>query len=171
MLYINIYSKHFKFIAVSAHNKQNVEEIKNLLKNNISAFAGQSGVGKSALINAIFGDETTKEGYLSAKITRGKNTTRHVSLYKLSPKTYIADTPGFSALDEKLLPINENQLPYYYPEFLPLLKECKFKSCLHYKENIKDCAVKRALESGEVDKERYNRYITILNSLKEKLPY
>lgn len=160
----SVYGKFYKTVFVSAHKTINLENIKLLLKNKISAFAGQSGVGKSALLNALFGNKKTLEGMLSAKISRGKNTTRHCELFEFEPNSYIADTPGFSSLDEKLLPIEYWELPYYYPDFLEFLKNCKYKSCTH--TNEQDCGIKKAVESGQIDFSRYERYQAIYKNLK-----
>jgi len=157
------YGKYFKVIDTSAHKKIGINEIKYLLLNKTSAFAGQSGVGKSGLLNAIFGKDMTKEGVLSEKIERGKNTTRHTELYELSTNTYIADTAGFSSLDESYLPLKKAELPYYYPEFLEFLPKCKYKSCAHINEEI--CGVKDALRLGQIDEGRYQRYIEIRSKL------
>jgi len=105
----------------------------------------------------------TKEGVLSEKIERGKNTTRHTELYELSTNTYIADTAGFSSLDESYLPLKKAELPYYYPEFLEFLPKCKYKSCAHINEEI--CGVKEALRLGQIDEGRYQRYIEIRSKL------
>jgi len=161
-----VYSKFFKTIFVSAYKLTNLEQIKDSLKGKVSAFAGQSGVGKSALINSLFGDKKALEGMLSSRISRGKNTTRHCELYQFENNTYIADTPGFSSLDEKLLPIEYYELPYYYPDFLEYLKDCKYKSCTH--TNEKDCGIKQAVQNGKVDIARYERYQVIYNNLKSK---
>lgn len=163
-----VYGKHYAVISTSSKSNKNIDAVKKCLSGKISAFAGQSGVGKSALINAIFGDEKVKIGNLSAKIERGKNTTRHCELFK-TEDFYIADTPGFSALDETYLPIPEADLARFYPDFLEHLPNCKFSSCVHINE--KQCAVKNALESGKVDNDRYQRYIKIYNALKESRKY
>ena len=168
--YINkVYGKHFKIIFLSAHTQKNVDEVVNLLNGKTSAFAGQSGVGKSALINALFKEDITLEGNLSYKIARGKNTTRHIELFEIFKHSYIADTPGFTALDEAYLPITAEKLPYYYPDFLAHLSECKYKSCLHNKEQ--ECGIKKAVKEGKIDEKRYIRYLTILQALQSKKTY
>ncbi|MDD3397775.1 MAG: ribosome small subunit-dependent GTPase A [Clostridia bacterium] len=159
------YGKFYSVLEISAHKKINIDKLKKLLKGKISASAGQSGVGKSALINSIFDDEKTAEGYLSEKILRGKNTTRHCELFKVSGKTYIADTPGFSALSINLLNISYRDLPAFYPDFADFSDNCKYNSCMHLKEI--DCAVKEAVKTGLIDNERYQRYTIILEDLKE----
>lgn len=160
-----VYSNFYSVLELSAHEKINIGILKKLLSNKISAFAGQSGVGKSALINSIFDETKAVEGYLSTKILRGKNTTRHCELFKISKNSYIADTPGFSALNESLLEISYRDLPRYYPDFLVFADDCKFNSCLHLKET--ECAVKKALNSNLIDKERFKRYTIIMENLKK----
>lgn len=160
-----VYSKFYSVLELSAHKKINIDKLKKILNNKISAFAGQSGVGKSALINSLFDEIKAVEGYLSTKILRGKNTTRHCELFKISKNSYIADTPGFSSLDESLLKISYRDLSKYYPDFLLFLNDCKFNSCLHLKET--ECAVKKAVNSKLIDKERFKRYTIIMENLKK----
>lgn len=163
--YINkVYDRFYPVLELSAHRKINIDKLEKVLKGKISAFAGQSGVGKSALINSIFDDKKAVEGFLSNKILRGKNTTRHCELFKISQNSYIADTPGFSALNESLLNISYRNLPQHYPDFLNFAERCKFNSCLHIKEI--DCAVQEAVHLGLIDEERYRRYALLLESLK-----
>ena len=160
------YGKHFTITQASAKTQSGIDDLKKLLQGKKSAFAGQSGVGKSAMINAILGQQTAVEGDLSVKIGRGKNTTRHAQLFKIAPKTYLADTAGFSSLDEAYLPINAQELAAYYPEFVEFLPGCKFSTCTHLHEP--DCAVKHALKDGKIDEGRYQRYQVIFENLKNK---
>ena len=159
------YGKHFEIVEVSAHKGAGIDNLLALLQGKTCAFAGQSGVGKSALINAIVGNGAAVEGELSSKIERGKNTTRHTELFEIAHNTFLADTAGFSSLDETFLPINADELGRYYPEFVELAPKCKFSTCTHLHEP--DCAIKKALESGEIDKGRYERYQTIYDNLKQ----
>lgn len=161
-----VYGKFYNTVVFSSLQGKGLEQIKNKIKGTTSAVAGQSGVGKSALLNALLGEQIAVVGELSEKIERGKNTTRHTQLYKLAPNTYLADTAGFSALEEKFLPISAEELPYYYPDFIAQLPDCKFSSCSHTVEP--DCAVIKCVESGEIDKARYERYLQIFAGLKEK---
>lgn len=136
--------------------------------NGICAFAGQSAVGKSSLINALFKSEQADVGHLSKKIERGKQTTRIVSLYKINDG-YIADTAGFSMLDLSMVSnINERELSSYYPDFLKGRAYCKYRSCLH---EGGDCGVIKLVNSGEISKRRYSNYLKILQELKNKNNY
>jgi len=126
----------------------------------VCAFAGQSAVGKSSLINAIFKQEREKIGNFAKKVERGKQTTRTVTLYK-TEKGYIADTAGFSKLDETLIDLKPNEISRYYPDFLPYLEKCKFRSCLH--KNSNDCEILKRVKSGDIAKSRYENYLKFLD--------
>ncbi len=166
--YINFaYGKFIKIICVSAKTGQNFYELKNTLKNKVSAFAGQSAVGKSALINMLLEKETAVEGELSVKIMRGKNTTRHSEIY-CHDDIMIADTSGFTSLDERLLPIAYYELPYYYPDYNEYKSECKYSSCMHFNEPLQDCKIKQLVNDNKLDKFRYERYKKIYKILEEK---
>ena len=154
-------------IFTNAVTGEGVDDLKNAIKGKLCAFAGQSAVGKSALVNAILKKHASEVGELSIKIERGKNTTRHCEIF-FEDGCYITDTAGFSSLDEKLLPIAYYELPYYYPDYVKIMGDCKYKSCVHYNESLKDCTVKRAVEAGVLDKDRYLRYKEIYKILNNK---
>lgn len=158
------YKDVLEIINTSAKNG-NVSELKNVLNGKISSFAGQSAVGKSALTKQILPDAKVEIGELS-KIERGKHTTRHSELFEINNSTFLADTSGFTSLDERLLPISYFELPLYYPDFLKYLENCKYRSCSHTKEE--HCAVKEAVKVGELDSARYNRYVVIYENLKKE---
>lgn len=158
------YKDVLEIIKTSAKNG-NVSELKNVLIGKISSFAGQSAVGKSALTKQILPDSKVEIGELS-KIERGKHTTRHSELFEINNSTFLADTSGFTSLDERLLPISYFELPLYYPDFLKYLENCKYRSCSHTKEE--HCAVKKAVEEGKLDSARYNRYVVIYENLKKE---
>ena len=161
----------FDIVFVSAKQNTNLEALHEKLKGNISAFAGQSAVGKSALIKALFPNAIVEIGELSKKIERGKNTTRHTQLFELEENTFLADTPGFSRLDEKYLPMEYHDLRYYYPDFLPFHESCKYKSCTHTNEKASECGVKTAVKEGLLDKERFHRYLKVFEILKKEQKY
>ena len=151
----------YKIIQTNAKEGIKVEEIKTLLEGETTAFAGNSGVGKSTLINSIFEQELTQEGDISDKNQRGKNTTTSTTLYKYKENSYIADTPGFSTFEINEIP--KEDLCHYFVEFVPYLDKCEFQGCSHIKEE--NCGVKEALESGKISSQRYENYIKIYNNL------
>lgn len=151
----------YKIIQTNAKEGIKVEEIKALLEGETTAFAGNSGVGKSTLINSIFEQELTQEGDISDKNQRGKNTTTSTSLYKYKENSYIADTPGFSTFEINEIP--KEDLCHYFVEFVPYLDKCEFQGCSHIKEE--NCGVKEALEAGKISSQRYDNYIKIYNNL------
>ena len=132
----------YTVILTNAKTGEGVEDLKEKLMNNITAFSGNSGVGKSTLINSLIGDATTAEGDVSYKNKRGKNTTTQVLLYKLANNSYIADTPGFSTFD--INEIEKEDLAHYFIEFREYLGKCEYGDCRHKKEI--NCAIKKAVE-------------------------
>ncbi len=120
--------------------------------------------GKSTIINAIFDKEVTKEGEISTKNKKGKNTTTDIKLYELDENTYVADTPGFSSFE--ITEIESNNLEKYFIDFKKYINECEFVGCSHLKEE--NCGIKKALEQGKISKERYERFCKIYNELKDK---
>lgn len=154
----------YTVIKTNAKGNINVEELKKHLEGNISGFSGNSGVGKSTLINSIFKKEETLEGEISKKNSKGKNTTTSVKLYKIGNDSYIADTPGFSNFDIYEIPYKE--LYKYFIEFNNYLEDCEYLDCTHMKEEI--CGVKKALEDGKISESRYNNFKKIYEELKDK---
>lgn len=144
-----------------------INNLEKYLKENINAFSGNSGVGKSTLINAIFKDTITQEGEISQRNKKGKNTTTSTKLYEIDENTYIADTPGFSTFD--ISEIEYRELDKYFREFKPLLENCEFVGCTHIKEE--NCGIKQALQQGKIDSGRYERFCKIYEELKEKERY
>lgn len=160
-----IYEKiGYKVIITDAKKKQGIEELKAEMKNNINAFSGNSGVGKSTLINGIFDKDITEEGEISKRNKRGKNTTTSIKLYEIDDNTYIADTPGFSTFD--IAEIESKDLEKYFREFKENIINCEFVGCTHIKEE--NCGIKMAIEEGKIDIPRYNRFCKIYNELKER---
>ncbi len=154
----------YTVIETEAKNKKGIEKLNEYLKDNINAFSGNSGVGKSTLINAIFNNEMTQEGEISKRNRRGKNTTTATKLYEIDNNTYIADTPGFSTFD--ISEIASKDLYKYFREFKEYEKQCEFVGCTHIKEE--SCGIKKALKDGKINKNRYERFCKIYNELKEK---
>lgn len=159
----NVYGNlGFQIIEVSAKNNIGIDVLKEKLHNKISAFSGNSGVGKSSIINTIFG--TNSLTYEVAKKTnRGRHTTKHVKIYK-NEDMYVLDTPGFSSYE--LYDIEYKELKNYYPDFLKC--KCDYLDCSHVLENEKVCGVKKAINDGKIDKNRYDRYVELFKKLKDE---
>ncbi len=154
----------YKVINTMAKEGNGIEELMEVLQNNVNVFSGNSGVGKSTLINSIFGNEITEEGQISKKNKRGKNTTTKTRLYEIEKNTYIADTPGFSTFE--ITEIESKDLAKYFREFNKYINKCEFLDCTHIKEE--NCGLKKAIEEGKIHKDRYERFCKIYNELKEK---
>ena len=161
----NVYEKiGYKVLETKAKEGVGIKELKKELLNNTNAFSGNSGVGKSTLINAIFDKDVTLEGEISKKNKRGKNTTTYTRLYEIDKNTFIADTPGFSTFD--ISEIESRDLCLYFKEFRKYINDCEFVGCTHIKEE--NCGIKKAVEEGKIDKTRYERFCKIYNDLKGK---
>ncbi|MBM7581902.1 ribosome biogenesis GTPase [Caldicoprobacter guelmensis] len=153
-----------QIFCISCKDGTGIEELKRGLYSGITTFAGQSGVGKSSLINRLYPDISREVGDISEKTKRGKHTTRSVELLVLPDGKMLVDTPGFSALEVDLMQLEKVQL--YYEEFVPYADQCRFPNCMHYREP--HCAVKQAVQQGGIHEMRYQRYIRILEDIYEK---
>ena len=155
-----------KTVLFSGSNQEGLQEIKDLLKGKITAFTGNSGVGKSTLLNCIDESLSLKTGETSKKLGRGRHTTREVELFKLKFGGYVADTPGFSSIDlAKFDLIRKDELQYCFKDFEEYIKNCKFASCSHLCE--KGCKVIEAVNSNDIEKSRYESYVSMYQSAKE----
>lgn len=160
-----IYTKAgYEIIPTNAKEKVGIEKVKETLEGKISALSGNSGVGKSTTINALFNTDITAEGEISHKNKKGKNTTTSVKLYELDENTYIVDTPGFANFE--LSEIESNKLENYFIDLKPYIQNCEFVGCTHIKEQ--NCGIKQALVEGKISQERYNNYCKIYLELKDK---
>ncbi len=157
-----IYKKIAKTMIFSSLD-DSVMQIEKEIKG-ICVLAGQSAVGKSSIINALKKEQIAKVDTFSKKIERGKQTTRTVQLFEFGKGNFLADTAGFSKLDEGLLDIREDEIKSYYPEFLEYAQECKYKSCAHLTD--KDCGVVKAVKDGKISKDRYQNYLKIYQTIK-----
>lgn len=165
---LSIYqSSGYKAILLCALTGQGVEDIKKVLVDKVSVFAGPSGVGKSTLLNAIQPGFKLKMGDVSEKTERGKHTTRHVELLPLSFSGMVLDTPGFTSFD--LYDVEEDELQFLYPEFNDYIGSCKFNGCNHISEP--DCAIKSEIENGNISQSRYSSYINQYKEIQEKRRY
>ena len=162
---IDIYEKiGYQVITTDAKNGLGIEKLAVLLKGKITAFTGNSGVGKSALTNNIFKEVISEEGIISDKTMKGKHTTKYVELFEIAPDSFIADTPGFSSYDVQ--GVSHKELDKYFIEFIPHMSDCEFRGCTHIKEI--NCGIKKAVEKKKIDKGRYERYCMLYKKLKEE---
>ena len=149
---------------VSSYTKQGIDKLADRLKGLYVSMAGQSAVGKSSIINAIIGTNMLEVGELSRKVERGRHTTRSVEIYDLGNGIRLADTCGFSVLE--LTDFDPTELASYYTDFDDFRVCCKYRGCLHINEP--DCAVKKAVEEGNLSRDRYDRYLELYKDLQEK---
>lgn len=165
--YADIYSAcGYSVLMISAAKEQGLERLQELLKGRTTTVAGPSGVGKSSLVNCLQSGTVMETGEISAKIERGRHTTRHSELIALGEGTYILDTPGFSSLG--LFDMEKEQLAMYYPEFRDYEPSCRFGGCTHTAEP--ECAVKQALEQERISRLRYENYCQLYGELRTKKP-
>ena len=163
-----IYAKAgYRTLVVSATEDASVESVLQCLKGKTTTVAGPSGVGKSTLITRLQPDTRMETGSISAKIERGKHTTRHSQLIPICEDTYILDTPGFSSLS--VFDLEKEELQAYYEEFQPMTAACKFTGCSHIHEPV--CGVKEGLKKGLISTERYENYKLIYQELAQKRRY
>ena len=155
----------FQTLRVSAETGEGLEELKPLIAGKLSAFTGNSGVGKSSILNALDPAFDLKVGEISEALGRGRHTTRHVELFKLSCGAEIVDSPGFSSFETDKLNLEwKRRLPETFREFAPYLGQCRFVGCSHTKE--KGCAVLEAVRRGDIQKKRHESYLRLYEELK-----
>lgn len=155
----------FPVFLCSPEDDEESERLKNYLKGKTAAFTGNSGVGKSTLINRIFPQLQLQTGQISRKLGRGRHTTRAVELFEIDG-CFVADTPGFSTVDlQRYEIIDKTQLQYCFPEFEKYIGECKFTSCSHTCE--KGCRILQAVWDGDIEPSRHNSYVSMYNEVKD----
>lgn len=158
-------NSEFPVFLCSPDEIEDVNKLKAFLKGKVSAFTGNSGVGKSTLINRIFPELELQTGQISRKLGRGKHTTRVVELFEIDG-CFVADTPGFSTVDlHRYEMIDKTQLQYCFPEFEKYLGECQFTSCSHTCE--KGCRILQAVADGEIEPSRHKSYVSMYNEVKD----
>ena len=157
----------FQTLRISALTGYGLDALKEKIVGKVCAFTGNSGVGKSSLLNCLEPEFQLKTAEVSRKLGRGRHTTREVEFYSLSCGALVADTPGFSSYDiEQLGKIKRDRLPYLFPDFAPFLDQCRYRSCSHIKE--KECALKEALAMGKIQLTRYESYVKMMESIKNQ---
>ena len=150
----------FPVIVASAQTGEGVEQLRQLIAGKLTAFTGNTGVGKSSMLNKLCPQLQLATGEVSQKLGRGRHTTRHVELYCLEKDTYVADTPGFASFDtEQMDVILKENLQYAFRDLAPYLGQCQFHDCSHRKEP--GCAVRQAVEQGNVEQSRYDSYLRL----------
>jgi len=164
-LYETYTAAGFPTLRVSAVTGEGLEELRALLVGKLSAFTGNSGVGKSSILNALDPEFQLKVGEVSQALGRGRHTTRHVELYRLEGGGEVVDTPGFSSFDTEELNLElKEHLPETFVEFRPYLDGCRFVGCSHTKE--KGCAVLEAVRAGRIPRSRHDSYLRLYEELK-----
>jgi len=153
-------------IRVSAETGDGLEDLRAAISGKLNAFTGNSGVGKSSILNALCPELALPVGEVSKALGRGRHTTRHVELFSLDAGTYVIDTPGFSSFETEELNLElKEHLPETFPEFIPYLEKCRFQGCHHVKE--KGCAVLDAVASGAIPRSRHESYVRLYEELKD----
>ena len=150
----------FPVIRASAETGEGVEQLRALLQGKLTAFTGNTGVGKSSMLNRLCPGLELATGQVSEKLGRGRHTTRHVELFQLDKDTYVADTPGFASFDtEQMDVILKENLQYAFPDFGQYLGQCQFHDCSHRAEP--GCCVRQAVEEGNIERSRYDSYLRL----------
>ena len=150
----------FSVIMTSAETGEGVDQLRHLIQGKLTAFTGNTGVGKSSMLNALCPRLALATGEVSEKLGRGRHTTRHVELYCLDENTYVADTPGFSSFDtDQMDVLLKENLQYAFGDFAPYLGSCQFHDCSHRAEP--GCAVRQAAQQGNIEKTRYDSYLRL----------
>ena len=163
-------SAGYRVIRTSAETGEGAADLLEALRGKVCAFTGNSGVGKSSILNVLLPGAAIPTDTVSEHLGRGRHTTRHVELYPLGEGTFVADTPGFASFEIRMMQsIAKEQLQYDFPEFAPYIGKCRFPDCAHLKEP--DCAVRRALEEGKIGTSRYASYVRLYELTAKQKPW
>ena len=163
----DIYTKAgYDVVTTSAVTGAGIDRLRALIAGRVVAFSGNSGVGKSSILNCLAPALQLQTGEVSQKLGRGRHTTRHIELFALDHQTYVADTPGFSSFDTEMMDaILKENLQYAFPDFAPYLGKCQFHDCAHLKEP--GCRVTAAVQAGDIQPTRYDSYVKLYEKAKE----
>ncbi|MBQ6397131.1 MAG: ribosome small subunit-dependent GTPase A [Oscillospiraceae bacterium] len=160
----------YSVVRTSAETGEGAAELRRILRGKVCALTGNSGVGKSSILNVLLPGAAIPTGEVSEHLGRGKHTTRHVELYPLGDDTYVADTPGFASFEIQMMQtIAKEDLQFDFPEFAPYIGKCRFADCAHLKEP--GCAIREALESGAIGKSRYSSYVRLYDLTAKQKPW
>ena len=167
----DIYSRSaIPVLRVSAETGEGMEALRERIRGKLSVFTGNSGVGKSSILNRLCPNLSLRVGEVSQALGRGRHTTRHVEMFPVEEGTWVIDTPGFSSFDTDELSLElQARLPETFPEFLPYLDKCRFVGCKHIKE--KGCAVLQAVHDGRIPAERHRSYVRLWEEVKDLRPW
>lgn len=160
----------YDVVTTSAVTGEGIDALRHLICGKVAVFTGNSGVGKSSILNCLAPQLAVQTGEISDKLGRGRHTTRHIELFPLTDGTLVADTPGFSSFDtDQMEIVLKENLQYAFPDFAPYLGECQFHDCAHLKEP--GCAVTNALREGKIEQTRYISYVKLYEKAKEIKPW